>query len=128
MSTIKEKQHSKKSNLGNTQNVSANQNVVPIDFDTRCFMVLVFLWDCSPFQAVGGQIQTKQISCSGSAKCERGKYCEDMEGRGIADTKGGRTSDSVSNTQSYLPCKSAFINATFVGKIIGKEKAKYTSC
>lgn len=37
-------------------------------------------------------------------------------------------SDSASDTQSYLPCKSAFINATFVSKIIGKEKAKQSSC
>lgn len=47
--------------------------------------------------------------------------------RGGTQKKGGK-SDSVSNRQSYLPCKSAFINATFVSKIIGKEKAKYTSC
>lgn len=50
------------------------------------------------------------------------------EGRGISNAKRGGKSDCVSNRQSYLPCKSAFINATFVSKIIEKEKAKYTSC
>lgn len=49
-------------------------------------------------------------------------------GRALQTQKKGGKSDSVSNRQSYLPCKSAFINATFVSKIIGKEKAKYTSC
>lgn len=41
---------------------------------------------------------------------------------GGAERGGGP--DSVSDRQSYLPCKSAFINATFVGKIIGEEEAK----
>lgn len=91
-------------------------------------MLLVFLWDWSPvsYFSLEGEFKTRQSSCSGDVESVGGAGggvkgntdAERDEGWGV------RKSDSVSNRQSYLPCKSAFINATFVSKNNRKGKGK----
>ena len=57
----------------------------------KMIMILVFLWDWSPFHMTGGWIQTRQSSRSGGCGKCGGRGCGEVSGReGIADAKVGR--------------------------------------
>lgn len=57
----------------------------------KMIMILVFLWDRSPFHMTGGWIQTRQSSRSGGCGKCGGRGCGEVLGReGIADAEEGR--------------------------------------
>lgn len=111
--------------------VQLKKTVIPIDFNTRWWCYLYSYGTEAPFHTSAWRVNSKLgshlaqgtwkvLKGFGGRRCQRQYGCR--EGRGVGGGGGG--SDSVSNRQSYLPCKSAFINATFVSKNNRKGKGK----